>query len=64
MGARRRNWLPEASLLCAIAVTATMVFAVTPLDVDVERLFYRADGPDHWPLGKVWPWSGTCELAA
>ena len=63
MGALRRNWLPEASLLCAIAAMVTVVFAVTPLDVDVARLFYRTDGSDHWPFGKVWPWSVLYRLA-
>jgi len=63
MGALRRDWLPEASLMLAIAVVVTVLFALTPLDIDVARIFYRADGSDHWPLGKLWPWSLLYELA-
>src|ERR1035438_5571916 len=63
MEALRRDWLPEASLMLAIAVVVTVLFAVTPLDIDVARIFYRTDGSDHWPLGKLWPWSILYELA-
>ena len=63
MGAMRRNWLPEATLLVTVTIIATVVFAITPLDVAVARVFYHAEGADHWPLGKVWPWSGLYRLA-
>lgn len=63
MGTLRRDWLPEAILLFAIAVGVTILFAVTPLDIDTVRVFYRTDGSDHWPLGKLWPWSVLYKLA-
>jgi len=59
----QRNWLPEARLLCAIAVAVTVVFAVTPLDIAAARVFYHAQGTDHWPLGSRWPWSALYRLA-
>jgi lipid A 4'-phosphatase len=57
MGLLRRDWLPEAAVFIALAVAVTLVFAVTPLDIAVARIFYRPDVLDHWPLGKRWPWS-------
>lgn len=63
MGALRRNLLPEAGLLLAVAVAASVVFAVTPLDIVAAGVFYRADGPDHWPLGRQWPWAALYRLA-
>jgi hypothetical protein len=63
MGTLRRDWLPEAILLFAIAVGVTILFAVTPLDIDTVRVFYRTDGSDHWPLGMLWPWSALYKLA-
>ena len=59
----QHNWLPEAKLLCAIAVAVTVVFAVTPLDIAAARVFYHAQGTDHWPLGSRWPWSALYRLA-
>ncbi len=40
-----------------IAVGITILFAVTPLDVDAARIFYRPDAIDHWPLAQRLPWS-------
>lgn len=59
----RRDWLPEATALIALAVVVTLVFAVTPLDIAAARIFYRPDGVDHWPLGKHWPWSVLYNVA-
>jgi membrane-associated PAP2 superfamily phosphatase len=64
MSTPRRDWLPEAILLIALAIVATVVFAVTPLDVDAARVFYRSTGPDHWPLARQFPWSLLYELAS
>jgi lipid A 4'-phosphatase len=63
MSTPHRDWLPEAILLIALAIVATVVFAVTPLDVDAARVFYRSGGPDHWPLARQFPWSLLYELA-
>ncbi len=63
MGVLRRDWLPEATALIALAVVVTLVFAVTPLDIAAARIFYRPDGVDHWPLGKHWPWSVLYNVA-
>ncbi len=52
----QHNWLPEAKLLVAVAVVATVAFAVTPLDSAAARIFYHAQGTDHWPIGSRWPW--------
>jgi lipid A 4'-phosphatase len=53
----RRDWLPEWRLLVVLALATAAIFALTPLDEAAARIFYRAQGPDHWPLGKIWPWS-------
>ena len=58
-----RDWLPEALLLLVLAVVVTVLFAVTPLDFAAARIFYHAQGPDHWPLGRQWPWSMLYQLA-
>jgi lipid A 4'-phosphatase len=63
MSASRRDWLPEAMLLVALAIVVTVLFAVTPLDVEAARFFYRPDSPDHWPLARQLPWSFLYELA-
>ncbi len=57
------NWLPEAKLLGLIAIAATAVFGVTPLDIVAARVFYHAQGTDHWPLGSQLPWSALYRLA-
>ena len=63
MSASRRDWLPEAMLLIALAIVMTVLFAVTPLDLEAARVFYRPDSPDHWPLARQLPWSVLYELA-
>jgi lipid A 4'-phosphatase len=57
MKPRTRVWLPEALLLVTGAVAVTVIFAVTPLDIDAARVFYNPVGPDHWPLASHVPWS-------
>jgi len=57
------DWLPEAKLLCIIAIAVTVVFGVTPLDIVAARVFYDAQGTDHWPLGSHLPWSALYRLA-
>lgn len=49
--------------MLGIAILLTVVFAVTPLDLAAARLFYRAQGIDHWPLGALWPSSALYQLA-
>jgi membrane-associated PAP2 superfamily phosphatase len=53
----------EAFLLLAVAIVATVVFAVTPLDVTTARIFFRPETPDHWPLATRLPWSALYRLA-
>jgi hypothetical protein len=53
----------ELVLLIALTLAVTVLFALTPLDVDAARLFYRPDGADHWPLARQWPWSALYGLA-
>jgi lipid A 4'-phosphatase len=57
-----RNWRTEAGALLVLALAAALVFVFTPLDIEIMRTFYRA-GPDHWPLGRQWPWSVLYQLA-
>lgn len=63
MTSLHRKWRPETRVLLGIAVLVTVVFAVTPLDLAAARLFYRAQGIDHWPLGALWPSSVLYQLA-
>jgi membrane-associated PAP2 superfamily phosphatase len=63
MNDQSRKWLREAGLFCAIAAVVTIIFAVTPLDIAAARIFYDAQGPDHWPLATQWPWSALYRLA-
>ena len=63
MNRPNRNWLREAGLLCAIAALVTVIFAVTPLDIAAARVFYDAQGADHWPLASRWPWAALYRLA-
>jgi lipid A 4'-phosphatase len=59
----RSIWLPKTWVFVALALAVTAIFAFTPLDQAAARIFYRAQGPDHWPLGKLWPWSMLYGLA-
>ena len=63
MIALRRTWRSETGLLIGVAGVATIVFAATPLDLAAARLFYRPQGPDHWPLGILWPARVLYQLA-
>ena len=59
-GARRGR---EAAALAVLAVLAGIVFAVTPLDIEAARVFYRPQAGDHWPLAGHVPWSTLYRLA-
>lgn len=72
VAACRRYWLPELAALAGLALAATVVFAVTDLDIAAARLFYRPDLADPWPVAShpLWhlfyksaPWV-TASLAA
>jgi lipid A 4'-phosphatase len=63
MSTPRRDWFPEAILLIALAIVATVIFVFTPLDVDSARVFYHSGGQDHWPLARQFPWNLLYELA-
>ncbi len=49
--------------LLALAALVTLLFAVTPLDIQAARIFYRPQEPDHWPLAAELPWSVLYRLA-
>jgi lipid A 4'-phosphatase len=53
----------ELAWLLGLAVVATLIFAVTPLDVAAARLFYRPGALDRWPLARQLPWSVLYRLA-
>ncbi len=59
----RRIWVREALFLIGAAVAVGLVFGFTPLDIELARLFFRAESPDHWPLGELWPASVLYRLA-
>ena len=40
-----------------LAVVVTVLFAFSPLDIDVARVFYRSNAVEHWPLARRMPWS-------
>lgn len=63
IGLIQPNWRPEARVLLAVAVAITVIFALTPLDAAAERIFYRAEGSDHWPFARLWPFSFLYQLA-
>ncbi|MGE5189970.1 MAG: phosphatase PAP2 family protein [Gemmatimonadota bacterium] len=50
VAAYRRDWLPELGALLALAVAATVVFAVSDLDIAAARAFYRPGRGDPWPV--------------
>ena len=50
------RWRSDLVRLSVCAVALTLVFAVTPLDIDAARLFYRPHLLDHWPLASRSPW--------
>jgi hypothetical protein len=58
----RRDGLPEAVILIAVAALVAAVFAFTPLDMAVARVFFRPDAADHWALAQQWPASSLSHL--
>lgn len=50
------RWRSDLVWLCAAAAALTLLFAVTRLDIDAARLFYRPGALDHWPLAARAPW--------
>lgn len=46
----------EAIGLVAIAIATVAFFASGTVDTAVASWFYRADGEDHWPLARHFPW--------
>ncbi|MDA8100491.1 MAG: phosphatase PAP2 family protein [Nitrospiraceae bacterium] len=53
----RRYWLPELIVLIALAAGTTILFAVTNLDVETIRPYYRPGLENPWPLSKEPLWS-------
>lgn len=52
-----RRWAArEGALLAVLALAVGLLFAFTPVDVVVARLFYRPAALDHWPLAARFPW--------
>ncbi len=58
-----RAWHYDALMLVCSGATVTLVFAVTPLDIEAARIFYSADVSDHWPLAAKLPWWVLYRLA-
>jgi membrane-associated PAP2 superfamily phosphatase len=50
------RWRSDLLRLSVCAAGLTLVFAVTPLDIDAARWFYRPHLLDHWPLASHSPW--------
>jgi len=62
MSLLRRDVILELLVLIAVTALVAVVFAVTPLDMAVARVFFRPDVADHWALGNHWPWSSLYGL--
>jgi lipid A 4'-phosphatase len=58
-----RAWHYDALVLACLGVTVTLLFAVTPLDIEAARIFYSTDVSDQWPLAAKLPWSVLYRLA-
>lgn len=58
-----RAWHYDALVAACLGVTVTLLFAVTPLDIEAARIFYNGDVSDHWPLAAKLPWSVLYRLA-
>ena len=56
IAAYRRYWIPELLTLAALALAATVVFAVTDLDIAAARLFYHPGLADPWPVANSPVW--------
>ena len=50
------RWRSDLLRLAVCAAALTLVFAITPLDIDAARWFYRPHLLDHWPLASHFPW--------
>ena len=59
----RRSALHDLLLFGALAGALTLLFALTPLDLAVARLFYRPASEDPWPLAGNEPWAALYHLA-
>jgi lipid A 4'-phosphatase len=59
----RRNWRRDVLVFAALSATVTLAFAITPLDIQVARIFYSIDPADHWPLATKLPWSALYRMA-
>ncbi len=59
----RDEWRREALCLLGVAITVTLLFGFTPLDIAAARWFYSADAADHWPLARQFPWPQLYRLA-
>ncbi len=55
--AYRRYWLPELAALVVLALGATILFAVTGLDIAAQRRFYHPEFVDPWPIANNTLWS-------
>lgn len=53
----KRRWQPDLAVAALIALGVTMLFALTPLDLQAARFFYRPEHLDHWPVAQRLPWS-------
>jgi lipid A 4'-phosphatase len=53
----------DAVWLLALIALTIVVFALTPLDIEAARIFYRPQMGDHWPFAGELPWSVLYRLA-
>jgi len=60
---RSRRWRRDLVVFLGLCATATVVFAVTPLDIVASSVFYRPDALNHWPFATRFPWSVLYRLA-
>ncbi|HEX9395640.1 MAG TPA: phosphatase PAP2 family protein [Burkholderiales bacterium] len=50
-----RDWRFDLIVFAAAGVAITLLFAITSLDIDAARIFYRAGARDRWPMGQQMP---------
>jgi lipid A 4'-phosphatase len=53
----RRPWQAESIALAVTALVTALLFANGALDIAAARCFYSPDAADHWPLGRLPPWT-------
>src|SRR5271157_3773247 len=60
---RERAWWFDLLVFIGLCTAVTILFAATRLDIASARIFYRANGVDHWPFATKLPWSALYRMA-